>query len=292
MKVLITGSEGIIGRALCPMLEERGHKVTRFDLAGAPSDDVMHLMAVSAAQVLARCEAIIHLAAQSGVNHARNHPYEAWNLNVIGTLNVLETARDRDIPVIVASSNHVYGAQMGRTDEDAPLLNLDTYSASKIAADVMARSYANDFGLKVAVVRNTNCYSPNTPPWHEHLIEETIRATMRGEIMVLRSDGQTVKSYLHVEDVASAYVTLLETGATGAYNVTSHEPIRADDLVLCITTMMGRAELGLVVGVGDTWQHDEDLDDAKIRQLGWEPRYSLTDGLRATIDAMTETARV
>jgi nucleoside-diphosphate-sugar epimerase len=286
MRVLCTGASGIIGSVLCRQLEERGHTVERFDLERG--DDVLN----GDSFYHWPSDAIIHLAAQSGVNAAREHPWKAWHLNVMGTLNALNAARLQEIPIIIASSNHVYGAQDGPTNEEAPLLHLDTYSASKVAADVMARSYAHDFGMQVAVVRNTNCYGPNTPEWHGHIVEETIRATMRDEPMHLRSDGKTLKSYLYVEDVASAYLFLLEQGAMGAYNVSGDERMTAKNLAFLILRLMDRGELDLAGGDGDTWQADEHLDDSKIRALGWAPRYSLQEGLQATIDAMTSAARV
>jgi nucleoside-diphosphate-sugar epimerase len=192
-------------------LEGRGDTVVPYDKAISSHLDILNGPVLAMDITASKPDIIIHLAAQSGVEAARSNARAAWELNVIGTLNVLEAARIRTTPVILASSNHVYGHQDSddMTGESAPLNQLDTYSATKIAADVMGRSYWHNYGLPVTVVRNTNCYGPDSPHLG-HLIEGTIIAALNDEQLQMRTDGQTSKAYLHVDDVARAYMLVAD----------------------------------------------------------------------------------
>jgi CDP-glucose 4,6-dehydratase len=298
MNVLVTGSEGLIGKALCRLLDERGDQAHHYDLTSKLGGNVLDRSDILA--ITARgFDAIIHLAAQSGVEKARSNARDAWELNVMGTLNVLEAAREHHTPVVIASSNHVYGDHKGRpTPEKTPLTALDTYSATKIAADVMARSYWHNYGLPVAVIRNTNCFGPNSPHV-DHLIEGTIMSCLNDEDLQMRTNGETKKAYLYVDDAAQAYITIMDAlvaeNAEGpipsgliagqAFNVTGENHKALEVAQEVISQMGGNIRINL--GPKATDNYDENLDDAKIREMGWEPQVSLKEGIRRTMDAFT-----
>ena len=287
----MTGAEGLIGRSLTVEFMSRGDRVYGYDLM--QGYDVLNGTQVQDAMRACSPDLVIHLAAQSGVEAARTNVIASWHLNVDGTLNVLEAARHQGIPVVLASSNHVYGRQDSDaiTDESAPLNQLDTYSATKIAADVMGRSYWHNYGLPVTVIRNTNCYGPDSPHL-DHLIEGTIVAALNNEQLQMRTDGQTSKAYLHVDDVARAYMLvadqLLDENLRGeAINVTG-PTFKAIDVVDLVLYVMGKPELHPLLGPPVADQEDERLADAKIRALGWHEQVALVDGIRTMVAAFTE----
>jgi nucleoside-diphosphate-sugar epimerase len=291
--VFITGSSGLIGRPLVQMLLERGDAVYSFDKALDSHHDILEKAVLTFQITNYKPDVIIHLAAQSGVEAARSHARASWELNVLGTLNVLEAARLGNTPVVLASSNHVYGHQDtdARTDESAPMNQLDTYSATKIAADVMGRSYWHNYGLPVVVVRNTNCYGPESPHL-DHLIEGTIVAALKDEQIQMRTDGQTSKAYLYVDDVARAYMLiadqLMDDNLRGeAINVTGDE-WKAINVVGQVLYQMGKPELMPILGPPLDDQEDEHLDDSKIRAFGWQPDVPLERGIHEMIAAFTE----
>ncbi len=284
MKILITGSEGLIGRPLSKLLTERGDEVIPFDIVGRR--DIMERKAVS--KYIRRADAVIHLAAQSGVEQARDAGYHAWQLNVVGTLNVLDACRLHDKPVVMASSNHIYGHGDEPTKENAPQFQLDTYSATKHAADVMARSYAHNYGLRCAVVRNTNCFGPDDPH-DDHIVPGSILSLLRGEPATIRSNGKQDKAYLYVDDVAEAYTAVLdwlisEKGIPGtAFNVSADEWISVLNLVQSIYKAVGVDGSPIVEGAPND-QADEWLDDSLMRSLtGWKPRHTLEEALAKTV---------
>lgn len=294
MKVLITGSEGLMGRPMARMLEQRGDQVARYDLV--LGKDVFDEACLQAEIAAADVDAVIHLAAQSGVPQARTMAKKAWDLNFGGTLNILEACRLANKPVVVASSNHIYGNHGGQlTDENALQLALDTYSATKIALDVAARSYAKDYGLRVAIMRNTNCFGPDSPHF-DHIIEGTIRSYLKGEPPVIWTDGQVVKSYMYVDDTVEAYIAVLDWLLAGgnageAFNVTG-ERISVLALVQLIGELMGASIKPVVEGRPGITVH-ENMDDRKVRHLtGWRPRHRLREALVLTIEGMRQRLAV
>lgn len=293
MRVLITGSRGLMGRPMARILEERGDQVVHYDIVdGQDVFDEEQLL-----REIRQVDAVIHLAAQSGVPQAQRLAKLAWDLNFGGTLNVLEACRLAGKAVVVASSNHIYGDHGGRpTHEDSPQYALDTYSATKQALDIAARSYAQVYGLRVVIMRNTNCFGPESPH-SDHIIEGCILSYLRGEAPVIWTDGQVVKSYLDVDDVASAYVLALDwllspVGRPGeAFNLTG-ERIRVLDLVKLIGEVMG-ADIQSVVEGKTGITVDENLDDSKFRNFtGWHPQHTLREAIEKTVEGFKSRVEV
>ena len=301
-KLLITGSEGLMGKPMSRMAAQKGAAIIPYDKAlGA---DVLSVPQIYADFEHLSPDIVIHLAAVSGVNVSRETPQESFALNVMGTVNVLEASRRADVSaVVVAASNHIYGQQSKRpTREDAQFNQLDPYSASKTCADYVTRSYAHTYNLPTAVIRNTNCYGPNDPHG-DHIIPGTIRTILSGNPPVIRGKGETKKAYLYVDDVAEAYLMVAEWLAKGgkkgeAFNVSTTN-LSVITLVNQIMALMedeiaviSPAQSPIIEGRPDD-QADEDLDWTKImEEVGWTPKHTLAQGLAKTIDGFRARRKV
>jgi CDP-glucose 4,6-dehydratase len=173
--------------------------------------------------------------------------------------------------------------------EEQPLNQLDVYGASKACADILARSFAHNFGLPTVAVRNVNSFGPGDPHT-SHIVTGTILALLRGQAPVIRSDGSPVKAYLHARDTMEAYMLLAEHAGdplvTGeAFNVTPAEPVRVLDLVKTIIKVSGKTGIEPIVAATDLSQKNyfEHLSGEKMKRvLGWTPRLTLEEGLRDT----------
>lgn len=312
--ILITGACGLIGAPLCFRLLQEGAIVHPLDvnppgIFGAYALDWNTLQGVNAnlvtvsikelANVVRGADVIFHLAAISGVEQSRQNPWLAYQTNVMATVNMLEAVRltDPGKVIIVASSNHIYGSQyraLEKTREGAPLWQMDTYSVSKICADYIARSYAHNYKVHTVIIRNTNCFSPYDPH-DDHLIPSTILSLLAGHRPVIRGTGETIKSYLYVEDVVDAYMKAAEwalgSGIWGSVFNVSDERISVLDMVKSIIRLMN-SPLEPVLQNQRNDQQDESLDSTKIRRFtGWYPRHSLTEGLQLTIDGFEKRQR-
>ena len=283
LKVAVTGGNGLIGQPMIEELKRLGGEVLNIDL---PKYDILVLPDLL--DILKDQEVCIHLAANSNVEESRKAGRRAFEVNVRGTWNVLEACLHNNVKsVVVASSNHVYGKQESfPVPETAPLNQLDTYSATKVCADVVARSYAHNYGLPVAVMRNTNCYGPRDVHT-SHIVPGTITSILNGEAPVIRSEGVVKKGYLYVDDVVDAYLLIAKLMLSRVipfgevFNVGA-PPIAARDMVEFIQGLMGDQSEKVVIGEKND-QHDEGMDSSKIESLGWSPQYSLQEGLLQTI---------
>jgi CDP-glucose 4,6-dehydratase len=309
MKAFITGYAGLIGAPLTRQLIDKGWKVYGLDMSNTGTLEHYGLIGQVTLQQLVGmvgsvldlptilhavrdADIIIHLAAQSGVWQSREEGYKAWELNFMGTLNALESARIKDKPIIIASSNHVYGnASFYPTPESGIPNRFDPYSASKIAGDIAARSYAETYGVQVVSIRNTNCFGP-ADPHTDHIIPGTILSVLRGEAPVIRSSGRTSKNYLHVDDVASAYALAAEAMLAGkmkspaVYNVSDNaKPSTVVDLVTAIIRLMGSDLTPVIAGADQPDDVNEQLDSSMFRALtGWKSR-PLEDALYQVIES-------
>jgi CDP-glucose 4,6-dehydratase len=235
---------------------------------------------------------VIHLGAQTIVGTANRSPLGTWDSNVRGTYTLLEACRtlgtvDR---VVVASTDKAYGSHDELPyREHFALQPRYPYDVSKACADLIARSYAHTYGLRVAVTRLANVYGPGDLNW-SRIVPDTARALARGERPVLRSDGTTERDYLYVEDAVDAYVAVLASldrpDLSGrAWNAGWGKPVPVLELVRTLISVSGRDVEPDIRGEGTPHGEIERqyLDWTAIREeLGWEPRWDLERGLRAS----------
>ena len=304
-RVLVTGCSGLIGGYMAKTLLELNADVVGFDRTAAgvlTEHGIFGQFPIAVGDMLGDvgkmedsmtgADVVIHLAADSGVESSRRGGKEAFESNVLGTLNVLESATRKGVgSVVIASSNHVYGKQEQHpTPETAQLNQLDTYSASKICADYISRAYAHNYGTPTAIVRSTNCYGP-IDPHYDHIIPATIMSLINGVSPVIKGTGDTVKSYIHVQDTVDAYLAIAEwvmtEGRKGeVFNVADPDSRRSvAHIVGEISQVMGADHLEPEVMHEQNDQNDEHLGIDKIRKyVGWEPAHTLLSGLTETAD--------
>ena len=234
---------------------------------------------------------VFHLAAQTIVGTANRSPLGTWEANVRGTWCLLEACRTLGSVqrVVVASSDKAYGSHEELPyREDFPLDPDFPYDVSKACADLIARSYAATYGLRVAVTRLANVYGPGDLNW-SRIVPDTARALARGERPVIRSDGTPERDYLYVEDAVDAYLAVaasLDRPELGgrAWNAGWGVPVPVRDVVRTLIDVSGVSVDPDIRGEGTpSGEIDRQyLDSTAIReQLGWEPRWELEEGLRA-----------
>jgi CDP-glucose 4,6-dehydratase len=234
---------------------------------------------------------VFHLAAQTIVGTANRSPLGTWEANVRGTWCLLEACRTLGSVsrVVVASSDKAYGSHEELPSrEDFPLEPVFPYDVSKACADLIARSYASTYGMRVAVTRLANVYGPGDLNW-SRIVPDTAKALARGERPVIRSDGTPERDYLYVEDAVDAYLAVAASldrpELSGrAWNAGWGTPVPVLDMVRALIAVSGVDVEPDIRGEG-TPQGEisrQYLDSTAIREeLGWAPKWELERGLGA-----------
>jgi UDP-glucose 4-epimerase len=287
--VLVTGGCGFIGSHVVDKLATAGYEPRILDTRPSPwhddvdtvIGDIRHLDDVRRA--MRGCAAVCHLAAAADVGEVHAHPAWATELNSMGTLNVLEAAREADITrVVYASTVWVY------SDVDAEVVDEETllpqpahlYTAGKLSGELYCRSYAELYGLEPTIVRFGIPYGPRARP--AAVIPSFVDRALRGESLTIAGTGEQERSFVYVEDLAEGVVAALASSdaAGRTYNLGGRET----------TTIRGLAEI-VREEVADTQiVHTDgragDLRGARIdsdradRELGWRASTPLREGVR------------
>lgn len=307
-KVLVTGAGGFIGSHLTELLVESGAKVRAFVRYNSRSDsgfiqtftesvkdklevcpgDLNELDTVEKA--VDGCEYVFHLAALPGIPYSYLHPYEVFQTNTIGTLNVLTALRGSKIlkRVVITSTSEVYGtARYAPIDENHPLQAQSPYSASKIASDKIGESFYKSFETPVAIARPFNAFGPRQST--RAVIPTIITQALTKKFIEL-GDLRPTRDFTYARDLGRGFMMIAENPkAVGeVINLGSGKEISIGDLAEKIIELTGRRARIKTdkqrLRPAKSEVHRLIADNTKARQiLGWEPEHSLDEGLKKTI---------
>ena len=241
-------------------------------------------------------DTVIHLAAQSIVGTANRDPVNTFDTNIRGALSLLEACRLSQTvkQVVLASTDKSYGegTQLPYREE-MPLLARYPHDVSKACAEMIAISYAVTYGLNAAITRLPNIYGGGDLNWNR-IVPGTMRSVLRGEAPVIHSNGLFIRDYLYVEDAAAAHLLLAERLAENpelkgqAFNISNEEPLTVLELVGKIIRLAGASLEPVVQDRAKNEIRNQYLSAAKARrELGWQPLYTMDEGLRCTLSWYT-----
>jgi CDP-glucose 4,6-dehydratase len=241
-------------------------------------------------------EYIFHLAAQPIVEVAHVNPSQTLRTNIMGTVNVIESARlaPHVQGVIMASSDKAYGKL--ETDEyleDHPLRGDHPYDVSKSAADLIARMYYSTYGVPVVTTRFGNIYGEGDPNY-TRLIPSIVHAIVKGEVLQLRSDGKHVRELLYVKDVVDGYIMMAEQidkVKGGAYNFAADDIYSVLELLKLIEGVIGENINHKILNTAKNEIPFQKLSSSKVkRDVGWKAKYSLESTINQIIEYYRERA--
>ena len=310
MNYLITGGCGFIGCNFIRRLfaEDAGVSVTNIDkltYAGSESNladvaatagdryrliraDIGDAAAVEEIIAGGKFDILINFAAESHVDRSITSPADFVSANIVGTANLLQSARQHGIPRYVQiSTDEVYGSlgETGYFTETTPLAPSSPYSASKAAADLLALAAFHTYGQDIVITRCSNNYGPYQFP--EKLIPLMITRALAGEKLPVYGDGQNVRDWIHVDDHCAGIAIAADRGKAGeVYNFGGNNEHKNLDLVRAMLQSLGKSE-DLIEFVTDRPGHDRRyaIDASKARnELGWIPTWNFEAGLQQTVD--------
>jgi CDP-glucose 4,6-dehydratase len=308
-RVLVTGATGLVGSWLTRSLHQAGADIVCLVRDWVPQSELARLHLIERVKVVRgdvcdqallertlgeyEINTVFHLAAQTIVSIANRNPLSTFESNIRGTWMLLEACRRSPAvkQLVVASSDKAYGDQEKLPyDELTPLQGRHPYDVSKSCADLIAQMYAVTYETPVVITRCGNFYGGGDLNWNR-IVPGTIRSVVRGQRPVIRSDGQYVRDYFYVEDGAAAYMLLAEALAARpelrgeAFNFSNEIQITVLDLVQRILGLMGSDLLPEVRNEASNEIRHQYLSAEKARQvLGWQPLFTLDEGLMRTVD--------
>jgi nucleoside-diphosphate-sugar epimerase len=310
---VVTGCAGFIGSHLVESLLDDGHEVTGLDCftdlypRALKTDNLRtvsshaafrlveeDLVDVELSSLLRDADGVFHLAAEVGVRPSWGPSFLGYALsNVVASERVFAAAAARGIRVVVASSSSVYGASAAYpTSEDAPTTPLSPYGVTKLACEHLAQAYARAFGLDVVLLRYFTVYGPRQRP--DMAFSRVIECGLRGTGFPLLGSGRQSRDFTYVADAVRATRLAMDRGRPGSvYNVGG-----GAEASLLKAIALVEAALGRPVGLeradeapGDAPRTAADIARARD-ELGWTPRTSLSEGVRAQVEWASGASRL
>lgn len=307
MRVVITGAAGFIGSRFAEVLLENAERLDydevvlldaltysgrRENMEEVLRDSRVRFVEGSITDggltngILRDAYAVVHLAAESHVDRSITGARDFYETNVIGTHQLLESARDNDVQRFVhVSTDEVYGSiGEGSWSEDHILEPNSPYSSSKAGSDLAALAYHRTYGIPVMVTRCSNNYGPRQFP--EKVIPLFVTNLFDGEKVPLYGDGQNIRDWLFVDDHCRGILAVLEGGRAGEiYNIGGGTELTNEELTTRLLDLCGYSD-SMIEPTTDRLGHDRrySVDWSKIKnELGYEPQMSFDEGLAYTV---------
>ncbi|MBK7271084.1 MAG: SDR family NAD(P)-dependent oxidoreductase [Flavobacteriales bacterium] len=296
-KVLITGGAGFIGSALSKHLQEQGHEIFVLDnlsfgrrhLAGVPDArffevDIRDTKAVKRVFDTARPEQVLHLAAVHFIPYCNEHPAEAADININGTISVLDAAQHCGTvkQVFVASTAAVYPIADGAMDENHPTGPMDIYGTTKLATEKIASEFHLRTGIPTVIGRFFNAFGPNET--NPHLFPEIQRQVLAGARTLQLGNLDPKRDYIHTEDMSRAMAALLGMGLKGqdTFNIGRGIEYSVREVVEAFERQLGE-KLRIEVDPARVRKVERMhllADVSKLKSAtGWEPKWGIDEGV-------------
>ncbi len=305
-KVLVTGADGFIGSHLTELLLEEGYEVRALSVYNSFNywgwlDDIKHprLEVVSGdvrdaafcRHITQGCDTVFHLAALIAIPYSYVAPESYVDTNIKGTLNMCQAALDHNVRrLIVTSTSEVYGtARYVPIDENHPRQPQSPYSATKIGADAIAKSFYNAFNLPVTIARPFNTYGPRQSA--RAIIPTIITQIANGVREIKVGDLSPTRDFNFVKDTCRGFLSIARAeGVEGEeINIATGTEVTMKQTLMKIAEIMD-ADINWVVDPERIRPSKSEVfrlcgDNTKIETLtDWRPEWSLEEGLRATVD--------
>jgi len=304
MKIMVTGGTGFIGSHLIEELIHLGHIVVVPYIEINPKsyfrksklgqkvqlykvnlndrkkiDTIIHDHAISY---------IFHLAARTIVTEAYDNPYTTLQDNIMGTVNILEAARNNKKikGIIFASSDKAYGKTKTTYTEDSPLSGDHPYDVSKSAADLIAGTYFKTYCVPVVTARFGNVYGEGDIHMNR-IIPGICEAIITKRTLQIRSDGKFIRDYIYVKDVVAGYIHLftnLNETVGQAYNFSSKDTLSVLELINHAEKITGEKIKYTIKNTAVNEIPYQHLNDRKVRQTGWRAHGTIKSTFPAILE--------
>jgi UDP-glucose 4-epimerase len=304
MKVLVTGGAGFIGSHLVDRLVEEGHEVIIVDnLVTGKRRNINRAARFYKQDIQSwrlervfrneRPNVVMHLAAQMDVRKSVEDPMFDAQVNILGTLNVLQQAVKHGVRKVVFSSSGgaIYGEQeMYPAPESHVTKPLSPYGLSKLCGEQYLSYYQRSSGLQVVSLRYANVYGPRQDPEGEAgVVAIFIQKMLNNEQAVINGNGRQTRDFVFVEDVVEANLAVMGPETQGTYNVGTGAETSINDLFRILVQHTGSTCKEVHGPAKKGEQARSVIDNTRLRhELSWEPKGELSEGLKKTVEYFRE----
>uniref|UniRef100_A9AAL6 NAD-dependent epimerase/dehydratase n=1 Tax=Methanococcus maripaludis (strain C6 / ATCC BAA-1332) TaxID=444158 RepID=A9AAL6_METM6 len=290
MKILVTGGAGFIGSHIVDLLVENGHDVSILDNLSTGNKKNLKVLAkfingdiLDKNLDLTGFECVIHEAAQINVRTSVENPVFDANINILGTINILEKIKEYDVKKIIFSSSGgaVYGEpEYLPVDEKHSLKPLSPYGLSKFCAEEYIKLYNRLYDIEYCILRYSNVYGERQDPLGEAgVISIFIDKMKKGESPVIYGDGNQTRDFVNVKDVARANLMALNW-KNETVNICSGKEISINELFKIISSEIGFDKNPIYEKEREGEVYRIYIDYEKAESLGWIPEVELKNGIK------------
>lgn len=301
-RILVTGGAGFLGSHLCEFLLEKGHEVIAMDnLITGSVDNISHLRSehftfikydvTNYIYIEGPLDYVLHFASPASPKDYLEYPIQTLKVGSLGTHKALGLALEKRATFLLASTSEVYGDPLIHPQPETYWGNVDpvsprgVYDEAKRFAEALTMAYHRYHDLNIRIVRIFNTYGPRMRPEDGRAIPTFIPQALRGEPITLFGDGNQTRSFCYVSDLVEGIYRLLMSDIQEPVNLGNPDERTVLELAQCILRLT-RSSSPIVyrpLPVNDPKIRQPDITLAKTR-LGWEPKVSLEDGLKMTIE--------
>jgi len=312
MNILVTGGSGFIGSNLIGLLLNKkdvnrvvnvdclsyaGTTKNNSDYVDNPKYFFDQIDIRDTAQIIYlfsrhNIDYVFHLAAESHVDNSINNPFPFVQSNVVGTMSILEACRRSGVKKFVhVSTDEVYGAlgENGKFTEESVIDPSSPYSSTKASSDLIVSSYVKTYGFPAVITRCSNNYGPRQHP--EKFIPVVINSIYQDEKIPVYGKGLNVRDWIYVLDHCRALWKVMTDGTVGeVYNIGADTEKTNMQIIQQICRLMKVKTKDHVEHIDDRLAHDfrYAIDNKKITKLGWKPMYTISQGMKKTVNWYVE----
>ena len=293
MKILVTGSAGVIGQSLVPFLRERGHEVVGFDIRNDLTQDVTDEAAVCNTVLYGHSwfDVCIHMAAQVGRITGEEHPHMSVRSNMIGTLNVARECEKTETFLINFSTSEVLGHNADTPDGKPDILAQNgIYGLTKLAAEGIVKHHVDTYELDAISIRPYMIYGPHETPngVYRSAVSNFIAAAHRGEPFVAHAGCS--RSWCFIDDFCEGLAIVLDNldrfNGYEAFPIGTEEYRSMEECAEIVCKVVGRGKFTVQEPPKHLLSAVKKADFSRIKGLGFQPKVGLEEGVEKTYQWM------
>ncbi|KKR44461.1 MAG: NAD-dependent epimerase/dehydratase, dTDP-glucose 4,6-dehydratase [Candidatus Moranbacteria bacterium GW2011_GWC1_45_18] len=304
--MLITGGAGFIGSHLCKHFLDNGHKVICVDdFSTGRKENIADFLTNQNFKFIERdiakplepgekIDQIFNFACPASPPRYQKDPIQTMKTSILGSLNMLELARKNNARIMQASTSEVYGDPKVHPQPESywgnvnPIGVRSCYDEGKRAAETLFFDYQRKYGTDIRVVRIFNTYGPNMDPDDGRVVSNFITQALKNEDLTIYGDGMQTRSFQYIDDLVAGIIKMMdnEKNFLGPVNLGNPDEFTVKELAEKILEMLPESKSKIVyqdLPQDDPKQRKPDISLAK-KELTWEPKIRLEEGLKKTID--------